>query len=184
MQFLYEFLPVLLFFLAFKFYHIYVATVVGIAATAIQAAIHRLWFKRWDKKQLITFSVFLFFGSMTLYFHNPIFVKWKPTVVLWIFALLLMGSQLFTRKPLMQRFMEGVLQDKGNVPVSIWRRINIMWIVFFVALGGFNLYFAYYFSDDVWVNFKFYGITGALFLFSLLQAIYLARYLNESKTMR
>ncbi|OGT42958.1 MAG: hypothetical protein A3F13_08045 [Gammaproteobacteria bacterium RIFCSPHIGHO2_12_FULL_40_19] len=184
MQFLYEILPVFLFFLAFKFFDFYIATVVGIVATGLQALVHRLWFSHWDKKQVITLAVFLFFGSMTLYFHNPIFVKWKPTVVFWIFSLVLIGSQLFTQKPLMQRLMEGMLQDKGNVPLFIWKRVNVMWIIFFIILGGINLYFAYYFNDDIWVNFKFYGITGALFIFSLFQAIYLARYLNESKTAR
>src|SRR3990167_406994 len=184
MQFLYEILPVFLFFLAFKFYDIYVATIVGMLATAIQVTIHRLWFNRWDKKQLITLTIFVFFGSMTLYFHNPIFVKWKPTIVFWVFALILIGSQWFTTKPFMQRLMEGMLQDKGSIPLLVWKRVNLMWIVFFICLGGLNLYIAYYASDDVWVNFKFYGMTGALFIFSLIQTIYLARYLHEIKTSK
>lgn len=182
MQLFYEILPVFLFFMAFKFYGIYVATVVGIIATALQVIIYRLWRKQWDKKQLITLGVFVFFGGMTLYFHNPIFVKWKPTIIFWVFALALLGGQIFTKKPLMQRLMQNALQDKGHIPGVVWKRVNLMWIIFFIALGALNLYFAYYFSDDIWVNFKFYGITGALFVFSIIQAFYLARYLNESKT--
>ncbi len=179
MQLFYEFLPVFLFFLAFKFYDIYFATIVGILSTLIQVVVNRLWFKRWDKKQLITLIVFLFFGSMTLYFHNPIFVKWKPTVVFWIFGLILLGSQIFTAKPLMQRFMEGMLQEKGEVSLAVWKRVNLMWVVFFLSLGTLNIYFAYYYSDNAWVNFKFYGITAALFIFSILQALYLTYHLIE-----
>lgn len=185
MQFLYEFFPVLLFFIAFKIYGIYVATTVGIVTTFLQVFITRFWLKRWDKKQLITLAVFTIFGGMTLYFHNPIFVKWKPTIVFWIFALLILGSQIFTRKPLMQRFMENMLEEKGGViPSSAWKTLNIVWAVFFIILGGINLYIAYYFSNDAWVNFKFYGITSALFVLSIFQALYLFRFMSEVKPQK
>lgn len=180
MQFFYELFPVFLFFLAFKFYGIYVATIVGIVATLIQVIIYRVWHQFWDRKQLMTLAVFVFFGGMTLYFHNPIFVKWKPTIVFWVFAIIIFASQLFTNKPLMQRLMQNVLQDKGHIPFLVWKRLNHMWAIFFASLGALNLYFAYYFNDNVWVNFKFYGITGALLLFSILQALYLVRYLSST----
>lgn len=183
MQLFYEIFPVFLFFLAFKFYGIYVATVVGIVATLLQVVFNRLWLGKWDRKQLITLGVFVFFGGMTLYFHNPIFVKWKPTIVFWIFAIAILGSHFFTQKTLMQRLMENMLQDKGHIPLRVWKRLNMMWAVFFIALGSINLYVAYFFNDDVWVNFKFYGVTGALFLFSLIQALYLVRYTKPSSEM-
>jgi intracellular septation protein len=179
MQFLYELFPVLLFFLAFKFYDIYVATIVGIVATFLQVIINRLLVGRWDKKQLVTLGVFVFFGGMTLYFHNPIFVKWKPTVVFWIFALVMIGYQIFTSKPLMQRLMENMMQDKGEVPFSVWKRINMAWALFFFILGGINLFIAYHYNNDVWVNFKFYGITLSLLAFSVGMALYLARYVSD-----
>jgi len=180
LQFFYEFFPVLLFFIVFKYYDIYAATLVGMIATFLQVSIHRLWRKTWDKKQLITLVIFLSFGSMTLYFHNPIFVKWKPTVIFWIFALLIFASQFVGPKPLMQRFLQGVLEEKGQtVSFVIWKRLNNLWGIFFASLGTINLYVAYSFSNDAWVNFKFYGITGLIFLFSLLQAIYLARYVAK-----
>lgn len=181
MQLFYEFIPVLLFFLAFKFYNIYVATIVGIVTTFLQVFITRIWLKKWDRKQLITLSVFVLFGGMTLYFHNPIFVKWKPTIVFWIFALVIFASQLFTAKPMMQRLMENVLEEKAIIPAYAWKRMNAMWAFFFLALGGLNLYIAYHFNNDTWVNFKFYGITGALLLFSVLQACYLMRHTTEVK---
>jgi len=179
MALFYEIFPVFLFFLAFKFYDIYVATVVGIVTTLMQVVLTRLTMKKWDTKQLVTLGVFLFFGSMTLYFHNPIFVKWKPTVIFWIFSMLIFASQFFTPKPLMQRLMENMLEGKGIVPVLIWKRLNLIWAMFFGVLGGINLYVAYFYSNNAWVNFKFYGITSALILLSVFQAIYLTRYMVE-----
>ena len=181
MHLFYEIFPIVLFFITFKLYGIYVATAVGIIATLLQVLISRLWSKKWDRKQLVTLAVFLVFGGLTLYFHDPIFVKWKPTVVFWIFALVILGYWLFTRKPLMQRLMENMLQEKYLIPEKIWKRLNVMWALFFLILGAINLYVAYQFSNNAWVNFKFYGITSALFLFSLFQAYYLMRYSVESK---
>lgn len=181
MYLFYEFLPVLFFFLAFKFYGIYTATIVGIVTTLIQVITNRIWLGKWDQKQLITLIIFLLFGGMTLYFHNPIFVKWKPTIVFWIFALIILGSQIFTNKPMMQRLLEKMLEEKAIVPKNVWHHLNIIWTIFFTTLGGVNLYVAYHFSNDAWVNFKFYGITAALFLISVFQAIYLMRYMTEDK---
>ena len=181
MHLFYEIFPVFLFFIAFKIYGIYVATTVGIVTTFLQVVLTRLWTHKWDRKQLVTLAVFVIFGGMTLYFHNPIFVKWKPTIVFWIFALAIVGSHLFTRKPLIQRLMENMLQDKGSVPILVWKKLNALWAGFFLLLGGINLYVAYHLSNDAWVNFKFYGITAALFVFSIVQAVYLMRYLSEQK---
>lgn len=181
MQLLYDIFPVFLFFMAFKFYGIYTATTVGIIATFAQVIVYRLWKKQWEKKQVITLAVFSLFGGMTLYFHDPIFVKWKPTIVFWIFAAAILFTHFFMRKPLMQRLMENMLQGKESIPHHAWRMLNIVWALFFIILGVVNLYIAYYFSNEAWVNFKFYGITGALFALSIFQAIYLMRYLPEIK---
>lgn len=180
MQLFYEILPVFLFFLAFKFYGIYAATIVGIGATLIQSVLTRIFTSRWDRKQLITLGVFSFFGGLTLYFHDPIFVKWKPTIIFWIFAIILIGSQLFTKRPLIQRMMVNAMEGKYVIPVKVWSRLNIMWALFFIVLGSINLFVAYAYSNDAWVNFKFYGISIALLLFSVVQAIYLARYMSET----
>lgn len=178
MQALFEFLPVLLFFIAFKVYGIYVATVVGIVATAIQVLVTKLWLKKWDKKQLITLGIFVLFGGMTLYFHNPLFVKWKPTIVFWIFALAILVSQVVMKQPLMQKMMEGALKEHA-IPDAAWKKVNMMWAFLFFALGAINIYVAYNFSDDAWVNFKFYGITLAMIIASVLQVMYLFKYISE-----
>lgn len=180
--FLYDFIPVLLFFIAFKLYGIYVATVVGIAVTALQVIINYVWKRRVDKQQLITLIVFSLFGGMTLYFHDPLFVKWKPTVIFWIFGIVLLGSQFIGKKPLMQRMMEKMLEEKGTIPHSVWRRLNLAWMTFFIVLGGINIYIAYHFSTDTWVNFKLYGILGLFILFSFAQAMCLAKYMTDAKS--
>jgi intracellular septation protein len=183
MQLFYEILPVFLFFLAFKFAGIYVATMVGIVTTLLQVLLTRLATKKWDKKQVITLAVFVTFGGMTLYFHDPIFVKWKPTIVFWIFAIAILISQAFAKKPLMERMLEGVLENKATVPKSVWFKINIVWALFFATLGGVNLYIAYHYSNDAWVNFKFYGVSGILLVFSVIQALYLVRFVEtDTKT--
>lgn len=181
MHLFYEILPVFLFFLAFKFYGIYTATIVGIIATTIQVLATRLVTKQWDRKQLITMSVFLVFGGMTLYFHNPIFVKWKPTIVFWVFSFAILITQIFTKKPLMQRMMEGAMEGQHSIPQRVWRNVNLLWGIFFIVMGGVNIYIAYTYSDDIWVNFKFYGITGALLVVSVIQAIYLVRFMTDKQ---
>ncbi len=182
LNFLYDFFPVLAFFVAFKFYDIYVATTVGIVVTALQVVITGLWQRRIDKKQLLTLVIFTLFGGMTLYFHNPIFVKWKPTIIFWIFGLVFLGSQFIGKKPLIQRMFTSVLEGKNNsIPVKVWKKLNIAWTIFFIIMGGINIVVAYYFSTNAWVNFKLYGTMGLLFLFSFGQSIYLAKYMPDAK---
>lgn len=179
MALFYEIFPVFLFFIAFKFYDIYVATLVGIVTTLMQVMLTRLRTGKWDKKQLITLAVFVIFGGATLYFHNPIFVKWKPTIVFWIFALAVVISHFFTKKSLMERMLEGLLDGKDCIPRHVWTKITLFWALFFVAIGGVNLYIAYNFSNETWVNFKFYGLTIALIVFCMAQAFYLVKYVEN-----
>jgi intracellular septation protein len=176
MTMLYDFIPVLLFFIAFKWYGIYVATVVGIVMTGLQVIITRLWKKRFDKQQVVTFAVFLIFGSMTLYFHNPIFVKWKPSVIFWLFSIVFLLSQFIDKKPFIQRMLGTALDEKGELPRKIWLRLNWAWALFFAIMGTINIFVAYSYSTETWVNFKLYGILGLGLAFGFLQAIWLARY--------
>ena len=179
---LFDFIPVLLFFIAFKFYGIYVATTVGIVLTALQVVLTRIFKHRYDKQQLVTLVVFVVFGGMTLYFHNPLFVKWKPTVIFWVFSLVLFSTQFIGKKPLIQRMLEHLLEGQhGNIPVMVWKKLNAAWGMFFAFLGGVNLYVAYNFSTDAWVNFKLYGVMSFLILFSVAQAVFLSRYLSVEK---
>jgi intracellular septation protein len=181
----YDLVPVVLFFIAFKFYGIYVATVVGIVVTALQVLVSTLWFRKIDKKQMITLVIFILFGGLTLYLHNPIFIKWKPTVIYWIFGAVFLGSHFIGNKTLIERLFASTLENNDNpmknIPVAVWRNLNIAWIIFFILLGGINLCVAYQFSTNAWVNFKLYGVMGSLLGFSIVQALYLTRYITDKK---
>jgi len=179
-NFFIDIIPVFLFFIVFKYYGIYAATWTGIIATFLQVSFYRLWHKRWDKMQLATLIIFSVFGGMTLYFHDPIFVKWKPTILFWIFSIVLLGSHLIGKKTLAQQVLEGAMKRQNPsavtaivIPSSVGKQLNIAWTLFFILLGSVNLYIAYTFDDQVWVNFKLYGITGATLCFSILQMIFL-----------
>ena len=180
-----DFIPVLLFLVAFKIYGIYVATTVGIVATAVQVVITRIIRHRFDKQQLVTLAVFVVFGGMTLYFHNPIFIKWKPSIVFWIFGLAFLFSQFIGKKPIIQRMLEGLLEQQATaVPKRVWQGLNTAWTLFFLTLGTINIYIAYTFSTEVWVNFKVYGILALIMLFSFAQSLFLARYLTDEKVKK
>jgi len=179
--FLIDFIPVILFLIAFKIYGIYTATLVGIIATAIQVVLTRFIRHAYDKQQLITLAVFTVFGSLTLYFHNPIFIKWKPSIIFWIFGLVFIGSQLFTQKNIAQRMLEKLIEDPStHIPLSVWKKLNTFWAAFFIGLGCLNLYVAYTFSTDSWVNFKVYGVMSLLFIVTIGQALYLSRYMTHT----
>jgi len=141
-----------------------------------------VWKRRVDKQQLITLAVFAIFGGMTLYFHNPLFVKWKPTVIFWIFGLAFLISRYVGKKPLIQRMLEGMLeQQAASVPLSLWDKLNLAWAAFFIFLGTINIYVAYSYSTETWVNFKVFGILSMLIVFSFLQAACLSKHLTETK---
>jgi intracellular septation protein len=178
----YDFVPLVLFFVAFKFYGIYVATMVGVGVTALQVVIGAIVSRRFDKIQLIMLAVFVILGGMTLYFHDPLFIKWKPTVVYWIFGTALLLSHLIGKKPLMQRMFEMKMEkNKAIVPDGVWKKLNASWSVAFLTLGCVNLYVAYNFSTEVWVNFKLFGTLGFFFIFALLQVVYLSKYISEAE---
>lgn len=180
MKFLVDFFPVLAFFIAFyvpedREQAIFVATAAAIAASAIQMA--GMWLMQHSirKMHVITFLLILVLGGATLLLHDKTFIKWKPTAVNWLFALVFLGSQFVGEKPLIQRMMEEAVQ----LPREIWQRLNLTWVVFFITMGCANLYVAFTFSDEVWVNFKMWGILGLTFLFVVGQSVYLSRHLQE-----
>lgn len=178
----YDFVPIFIFLIAFKLNGIYTATRVGIIATAIQCLLTLIWTRRWDQKQIITFAIFTLFGGMTLYFHNPIFIKWKPTVLFWVFSTaFLMSSFLFGRIPLIKRLMGPLMEKEVSIPLNIWSNLNSVWALFFLILGCVNLWVAYHCSTNTWVNFKVYGIMILMLVFSLGQAFYLASFSTKHK---
>ncbi len=110
MKFLFDFFPILLFFIAYKMYDIYVATAVAIVAAALQTLLFWVKHRRFEKMHLITFGLLAVFGGLTLILKDPVFIKWKPTVINWLFATVFLGSHWFGAKPLVQRMMEHAIQ--------------------------------------------------------------------------
>jgi len=177
MKFLFDLFPILLFFLAYKLYDIYVATAVAIVAALLQTVLFRLKNHKFEKMHVITLGILILFGGLTLVLRDPVFIKWKPTVVNWLFGLTFLGSRFIGKRTLVERMMSHAI----TAPAPVWLRLNWAWVVFFVGMGILNLYVAYNFSEDTWVNFKLFGMMGLTLLFVFGQAFYLSRYmvLNE-----
>ncbi len=183
MKFLYDLFPLLLFFAAFKFYDIYVATVVAIAASFVQVGL--FWFKhrRFETMQVVTLAVIAVFGGMTLLLHDDTFIKWKPTLVYWILSTLVLGSQWIGEKTIIERMMSAQIV----LPAVIWKRLNLSWGIFFAVLGAVNIYVAFYYGlqlDEetrrgIWVNFKVFGLLGLTLLFVIAQAFFMAKHVEH-----
>lgn len=175
MKLLVDFFPILLFFGTYKVYGIYAATVVAIAATAVQVTYVWVRTHRVEPMHLITLAVIVVFGGATLYFQDELFIKWKPTVVNWLFGAAFLLSQGFGQRTAIERLLGG----KVELPREVWRRLNLMWASFFIVVGGINLFVAYTFDTDTWVNFKLFGLIGLTLFFVILQTLYLHRYVAE-----
>jgi intracellular septation protein len=177
MKLLFDLFPVILFFIAFKAFDIYVATTAAIAATVVQIAWTRWRHGKVDVMLWVSFAIIGVFGGATLLLHDETFIKWKPTVLYWLFSAILLFSNLLFNKNLMR----ALLHEKIALPVHIWHRLNLSWSLFFAVLGFINLYVAFSYSTDAWVNFKLFGFTGLMAVFILAQSAWLAKYVDEKK---
>lgn len=201
MKVLFDFFPVVLFFLAYKLYGhvpqglldginavlplglnateskhaIYLATLVGITATALQVVLYRLWRGQFERMHLISLAIFVVAGGATLILRNPVFVYWKPTILNGLFAVIFLASHYIGSKTIIERLLSQAIQ----APLAVWRRLNLAWVAYFIVLAASNLFVAYHYSENVWVNFKLFGWLGMTVLFVILQALYLARYTSE-----
>ncbi len=185
MKFLFDFFPLAAFLVAFYYPEnreqgIYLATYTIIVATFIQVFAYWLLYKKFEKMHLITFVVVIIIGGLTIYFHDERFIKWKPTIVNWCFALALIGSHFVGDKTLLQR-MINLVENKLILPDQVWRNINLSWGIFFIFTGFVNLYIAFNFSTEFWVNFKVWGMTGLNLIFLIGMGFYMYPYLKESE---
>lgn len=176
MKFLFDLFPVLLFFAAYKFADIYVATGVAIVATLLQLVIAKLVMKRIEPMLWVSAAIVIVFGGLTLLLHNPTFIKWKPTILYWAMAGALAVSSVAFGRNLIRKALEGQI----NLPEIAWARLNLAWVAFLAFMGGLNLIVAYGFSEDAWVNFKLFGGMGLMFIFVLAQALFMSRYMQDS----
>ncbi|WP_126444788.1 septation protein A [Sulfuricystis multivorans] len=178
MKFLFDLFPVILFFVAYKFAGIYVATGVAIVATCAQIGWVHFRHGKVDKMLWVSLVLIVVFGGMTLLLHDPTFIKWKPTILYWLFALVLSGSAWLFDKNLIR----SMLGQQMTLPDGIWSRLNLAWAAFFALMGALNLYVAYHFSEDAWVNFKLFGGMGLMLAFVVAQGLFLAKHLEDKES--
>jgi len=175
MKLLSNLIPVILFFVAFKFQGIYVATAVAIAATITQMIWTRYQHGKVDMTLWLSFVIVVVFGGATLLLHDEIFIKWKTTILFWMFsAILLFSNSLFHKN-----LIHTLLHEKITLPLYAWNRLNLSWSLFFAVLGLINLYVTFNYSTNSWVNFKMFGISGLMLVFTLAQVGWLAKYVDE-----
>src|SRR5262245_20210585 len=176
MKFLFDLLPVVLFFVAFKLADIYVATAVAIATSALQVGWLKLRRQRVHPMLWASLAIVAVFGGATLVLQDETFIKWKPTVLYWLFGAVLAGSALARRN-----LIRSVLSQEMQLPEPVWARLNLSWIGFFILMGAANLYVAFNYPTDLWVNFKLFGGMGLMLLFVIAQALFLARYMEDGR---
>ena len=177
MKQLFDFIPLIVFFTAYKMYDIYVATAVLIAATVIQYGLTLIVNRRLEKAQWFTVIAVLLFGGVTLALRDETFLKWKAPIVNWIFATVFLGSQFIGDKCLVERVMGNAIQ----LPKEIWSRLNLSWVVFFAITGTANYYVAFN-HHEYWVDFKVFGSLGITFLFMIFQTVYLFRHITPEES--
>ncbi len=176
MNALLEFLPIVVFFAVYKYVGgleaVYPATLAAILAALLTTGVAWLRHRRIEKRQFVMLGALIVLGGLTLALRDERYIKLKPTIVSWLTGAIFLASQFLGDKPLIQRAFAGGL----SAPAFAWRRLNTAWAGFFASVGALNLYIAQYYSTDLWVDFKVFGVLGLTLIFSVLQAFYLMRY--------
>jgi intracellular septation protein len=181
MQLLIEFLPIALFFAAYKFADLYVATGVLIVAVIIQTAVQWIRQRKLNIMMIASAVLVLIFGGLTLWLHDATFIKWKPTILYLLFAAGFVFSQFIGKQCMVERLMG----ENFKLETKMWHRLNMVWAAFFVVLAALNLAVAYNFSESTWVNFKLFGLMGLMVVFVFAQAIWLSPNIpNESPSTK
>lgn len=175
MKMLFDFLPILIFFTAYMLKDIYFATWVAIGTAILQVGGYWLKFRRFETMQVISLVMIIIFGGATLVLHDPIFIKWKFSVVYWLTGLFFLSTLFIGEKTLVQRVMDNQI----SLPEPVWRNLNLSWVVYFIVLGFVNIAIAFRLSTEHWMYFKL-GVIGISFLFVLGQSFYIARFIDEN----
>lgn len=176
MKLLFDFFPVLMFFGVYKYTgDIIIATAVLIPVTAFQVLYTWVTRKTVENMHLVTLVLVTLMGGATILFQDGAFIQWKPTIVNWLFAAVFLGSEFISEKSIIRRMLEPNIE----LPQRVWTRLNLAWVTFFVVIGGVNLYVAFNYDEETWVNFKLFGMLGLTLVFVILQGVYLAKYMTE-----
>lgn len=180
MNLVFEFLPLILFLGAFLYKGIYFALVVLMIAMPIGLLVKYVRTQTFDKMYFWSTVFLLIAGALTLYFRNPLFLYWKPTVFYWVVAIVFLGSFWVGDQPLVQRFF-GLIEGMplGKITRAQWNKLNVVWVLFFVAAGLLNIFVAYNFSQETWVKFKVFGLMALTFVFMLLQTFWIANLIGD-----
>ncbi len=179
MQVLFEFLPLILFLGAYLYKGIYFAIGALMVAMPIGFVIKYVRTKKVDKMYMWSTIFLLVFGGSALYFRNADFIYWKPTAFYWAVAVAFLLSLWIGEKPLVRRFLEmGGELPTDKIEAGDWRRLNLIWVLFFAAMGIANIYVAYNYSEQFWVNFKVFGLLALTFIFMLAQGFWLVSKLG------
>lgn len=177
MKQLLDFLPLVVFFVFYKLYDIFVASGALIVATALALVASWFLYRKLEKMTIVTFVLVAVFGTLTLVFHNDEFIKWKVTVIYTLFA----GALLFSQFWMKQTLIQSMLGKELTLPDAAWRRLNVAWALFFFACGLANIYVAFWLPQEVWVNFKVFGLTVLTLLFTLLSGVYIYRLMPQDE---
>lgn len=178
MKQLVDFLPLVIFFGFYQYTgNIITATMALMVGTLAQILFVWLRWKKVEKTHWITLILVLAFGGLTVALRDDTFIKWKPTILNWLFAVALLVSQALFNKNLIQKMLEKNLR----LPDLIWKQLNLAWALFFTVSGALNLYVAFSFSQAAWVNFKVFGLVGLTLLFVVIQMLFLSRYVKEEE---
>ncbi|MGH8595561.1 MAG: septation protein A [Gammaproteobacteria bacterium] len=182
MKILSDLLPIIAFFLVFKLVGgaqgIYAATGTAIGVAGLLVGVTWWRERRFERSQLVMLAILAVLGGLTLALHDDRFIKWKPTVVSWVMSVVFLTSQWLGSKPLVERMFGG----NFTAPVRVWRQLNLAWATFFVCLGALNLYIAFHWTTEAWVNFKVFGTFGLSMIFAVAQALYLMRHAVDAPT--
>lgn len=182
MQPLFDLAPLVAFFIAYRLSGIYAATAVLMVSMLLLVLRDWLLHRRVSPMHAISTALVLVLGATTLILHDPSFLKWKPTIFMWIVGLMSVGSLWIGRQPLAQRLLAPLVTGGAQLPVGLWRRLSWVWGGFFALLGAANLWVAFRLSEQTWVNFKVFGLTAAFLAFSMVQALWLTARTEKTLT--
>ena len=174
--------PLVVFFVVFKLFGIYWATAALMLVCTVVMFAHRLYAGRFKTMHVVTVAVVLVLGAATLGLHDKRFIQWKPTVLLALTALAFLGSAVIGQKPLARRMLEGVFEAPLEISREAWTVINTLWVCWFALLAAANIYVARTFSESVWVNFKVFGISVAMLLFTIPQVLWMSGKVKPGAT--
>ncbi|MFT6903078.1 MAG: intracellular septation protein [Colwellia sp.] len=174
---LFEYLPLIVFFIVYKFVDIYWATGSLIILAGAQIIYYLIKKETIPKRTLIFFVLIAVFGGLTIFLYDDTFLKWKVTIINLFFAITLLVSDKIFKKNIIKDFLDEALSLSDN----IWEKLNLAWALFFALCAVLNLYVAFNFDQDTWVNFKVFGLTALMFVLSIGSVLLLSKHLPDDE---